>query len=316
MKKNYNFLIKKEAKAFDNQARKRFLNGLVPDVRNLGKNKFFYNNPYREQEIYDIQWGPRIKDVIRCLKSVKAKNVLEIGCGAGHLALEIARNNFNTVGVDLSPTSIKIAKNYKRKIEKKEGNLKLKYQVMDINKEKIDFRFDAIIFFRSLHHIPFPKKLFKKINLMTRKKSSLIICEPVRKNFSDLSSIFAAVLRYSLETWEPYKKKFPKKYQKNTIKKMISNINSEYRYITSFKKKVQSPFDNSIDDHRTIIGLLKHNYSIKEIKFYDAFIDKLIGGLRGNKRLVIAKFLKEFDNYLIENNILNGNTLFLHTIKK
>ena len=93
---------------------------MVPDVRNL-ENKFFYNNPYREQEIYDIQWGPRIKDVIRCLKSVKAKNVLEIGCGAGHLALEIARNNFNTVGVDLSPTSIKIAKNYKRKIEKKRG---------------------------------------------------------------------------------------------------------------------------------------------------------------------------------------------------
>ena len=96
---------------------------------------------------------------------------------------------------------------------------------------------------------------------------------------------------------------------------MISNINSEYRYITSLKK-VQSPFDNSIDDYRTIIGLLKRNYSIKEIKFYDAFIDKLIGGLRGNKRLAIAKFLKEFDNYLIKNNILKGNTLFLHTIKK
>ena len=64
MKKDYNSLIKKETKAFDDQARKRFLNGLLPDVRNLGKNKFFYNNPYREQEIYDIQWGPRIKDVI------------------------------------------------------------------------------------------------------------------------------------------------------------------------------------------------------------------------------------------------------------
>ena len=102
-------------------------------------------------------------------KISKSKNVLEIGCGAGHLALEIARNNFNTVGVDLSPTSIKIAKNYKKRL-KKEGNLKLRYQVMDINKEKIDFRFDAIIFFRSLHHMPFPKKLFKKINSMAKKK--------------------------------------------------------------------------------------------------------------------------------------------------
>ena len=122
--KNYNFLIK-EAKAFDNQARKRFLNGLVPDVRNLGKNKFFYNNPYREQEIYDIQWGPRIKDVIRCLKSVKTKNVLEIGCGAGHLALEIAKNNFNTVGVDLSPTSIKLLKIIKELKKRREFKIKI-----------------------------------------------------------------------------------------------------------------------------------------------------------------------------------------------
>lgn len=316
MKKNYNFLIKKEAKAFDDQSKKRFLNGLVPDVRRLGKNNFFYNNPYREQKIYDIQWGPRIQDIINCLKSIKAKNVLEIGCGAGHLALEISRNNFNTLGIDLSPTSIKIANQYKKKIEKREGKLNLRYQVVDINREKIEHKFDAIIFFRSLHHMPFPKKLFRKINLMSKRKSSLIICEPVRKNFSSLSSIFASLLRYSLETWEPYEKKIPKKFQNNTIKNMILNIDREYRYITNSKKKVQSPFDNSIDDYKKIIDLLKNNFSIKELKFYDAFIDKLIGGLRGNKRLIIAKFLKEFDNYLIQNKILKGNTLFLHAIKK
>ena len=40
---------------------------------------------------------------------------------------------------------------------------------MDINKEKLILDLMQS-FFRSLHHIPFPKKLFKKINLMTRKK--------------------------------------------------------------------------------------------------------------------------------------------------
>ena len=60
----YSNLISKEAKAFDNQAILRLKKGLVPDLRKLKKNTFFYNNPYREPEFYNIQWKPIIDKII------------------------------------------------------------------------------------------------------------------------------------------------------------------------------------------------------------------------------------------------------------
>ena len=54
---------------------------------------------------------------------------------------------------------------------------------MDINKEIIDFRFDAIIFLDLCTICHFLKNYLRKSIQWLKKKSSLIICEPVRKNF-------------------------------------------------------------------------------------------------------------------------------------
>ena len=72
-KQPYNYLIKEEAKAFDKQAKLRTKKGLIPDLRKLKKNNFFYNNPYREPEFYKIQWQPIIKKIISISKKNKKK---------------------------------------------------------------------------------------------------------------------------------------------------------------------------------------------------------------------------------------------------
>ena len=55
---------------------------------------------------------------------------------------------------------------------------------------------------------------------------------------------------------------------------------------------------------------------VKNVDYSDAFIDKLIGGLRGKNRFLVARFLKKYDEYLIKKKILNGTSLFLEaTIK-
>ena len=89
-KRPYKYLIKEEAKAFDKQATLRTKKGLIPDIRKLKKNKFFYNNPYREAEFYKIQWQPIINKIILISKKNKQKKVLEVGCGTGFLSLELA----------------------------------------------------------------------------------------------------------------------------------------------------------------------------------------------------------------------------------
>jgi 2-polyprenyl-3-methyl-5-hydroxy-6-metoxy-1,4-benzoquinol methylase len=314
-KKPYKYLIKEEAKAFDKQATLRTKKGLIPDIRKLKKNTFFYNNPYREVEFYKMQWQPVIDNIISISKKNKQKKVLEVGCGTGFLSLELARNKLNVTGIDISSSSIKIAEIYKKKnkIKKKFG--KLNYKVLDATKKKLNEKFDTIVFFRSLHHFPYPKKLFKNLIAMSHKKTKLIICEPVRSNFSKLSAHFATITRFSLETWQPHTKKIPKIINNEYLKKINKKINDEYKYLNK-GKKTQSPFDNSIDDPKKIINLVKNYYNIINIDYSDAFIDKLIGGLRGKNRFIVGKFLKKYDQYLVDNKILKGTNLFLEAKAK
>lgn len=311
-KKPYSRLIKEEARAFDRQASFRTTKGLIPDLRKLRKNNFFYNNPYREPEFYKVQWKPIIDKVINISKKNKGKRVLEIGCGTGFLSLELARNGLEVTGIDISKASIKIAETFKGNDSKLK---KLNYLIMDATKKKLNKKFDTIIFFRSLHHFPYPKKLFKNLFDMSHSNTKLIICEPIRSNFSELSMHFATIMRYSLETWKSHKKKLPKKIDDNFLKKINKEISAEYKYFDK-GKKAQSPFDNSIDNPNKILNLVKKNFKILKIEYSDAFMDKLIGGLRGKNRFLIAKFLKKYDQYLVNKKILKGTNLFLEAKRK
>ena len=96
----------------------------------------------------------------------------------------------------------------------------------------------------------------------------------------------------------------------NFIKRSVKNRQLMEVSLTK-GKKAQSPFDNSIDDPDKIIKIVKKYFRIIKLNYSDAFIDKLIGGLRGKNRFVVAKFLKKYDQYLVDNKILNGTNLFL-----
>ena len=150
---------------------------------------------------------------------------------------------------------------------------------------------------------------------MSTKKTKLLICEPVRSNFSQLSMHFATLARYTLDTWLSHKNKIPNKINNNYFKKINKEIIDEYRYL-NMGKKMQSPLDNSIDDPKKIINLVKRYYKISNISFSDAFTDKIIGGLRGKNRFIIAKFLKKYDQYLVDNKVLSGTNLFVEAARK
>lgn len=313
---NYKKKIILEGKAFDKQVLQRKKYGLVPDLRNLKKNFNFYNNPWREPEFFKIQWMEIVQNIIKeCNNDNKPKKILEAGCGTGFLSLELAREGHEVLGVDISKQSIKEANDYLLKVKKKE-EVKLEFKSADINNLKLTKKYDVLVFYRSLHHFKNTSKLLKKLDKSLNKNSTLIICEPLRKNYKRLNSIFSMLLRLSLETWVSYEKKIPKKINNNFFKHYENQINSEYIYKNYKKKFVQSPMDNSTDDPNEVIKSVKKYYKIKKIKYYDSFIDKIIGGLRGKNRFIIAQLLKKFDNYLIEENILKGTTLYLTAKKK
>lgn len=298
---NYKNLLEAEKLAFDNQSRERIENGFIPDLRRLRKVDWFYNNVWRDPEFVKIQWMPRIQWIIN--EVVKSgPDVLECGCGMGMLSLELARNGLNVKAIDLSEFSIEIANKYKDENVFKEKWGSLEYLCEDLHKYNFgDQKFDTVIFFRSLHHFEDLDKIIEKISSLLKKDGKLIISEPVRDNFNQDSTHFAGILRMFLPTWINFDEKISDNWNKNDFKSYFDDILVEYKLEGDH---TQSPFDNSVSDSDVLLTSLKRRFEIVELYKSDAFIDKLIGGLRGPNKYKFAKTLKLLDEYFIENKIL------------
>ena len=114
-----------------------------------------------------------------------------------------------------------------------------------------------------------------------------------------------------MPTWQKFSTKLPKKIDYKFIKDSENKILKEYKYKSKNNKFVQSPMDNSTDNPKKLLKSVKKYFSILQMEYFDAFIDKIIGGLRGPNRFLLAILLKEFDNYLIKEKIVKGSTIFL-----
>ena len=85
---------------------------------------------------------------------IKRGRALDLGCGLGNYAIWLASKGFEVMGLDCSPTAIKIAKqNAKRR------KIKCKFLVADLTGDWPDWgsQFDFVYDWGLLHHIP-PKQ--------------------------------------------------------------------------------------------------------------------------------------------------------------
>jgi 2-polyprenyl-3-methyl-5-hydroxy-6-metoxy-1,4-benzoquinol methylase len=297
-----------EQEAFDRQTMERINNGFVPDLRRLVKVDWFYNNEKRDPEILKIHWLPRIKRMIKNAQKAGSK-VLEIGCGMGMIALEAARHGLQVTGVDISPLSIEIANKYKNENPYREGFGSLEYLCADFYDFEFEASsFDSIIFYRTLHHFKDVNAALEKVNNLLKPNGLLILSEPVRSGFNKNSANYAALLRLILPTWLSYEEKLNKEWTAEQWEIELSKIEAEYKLEGEHR---QSPNDNSTSELDIVTSAVRKYFDIKTIQYNDSFIDKLIGGLRGDERYRIAKFLKFYDQYLIDHKILNPTSIEL-----
>jgi len=113
-----------------------------------------FKDIYKKIPLDEIPWNneqpPELLVELVESGQVKAGKVLDFGCGLGNYAIWLAGKGFDVVGVDVSPTAIKIAKlNAKRK------KVKCKFVVGDVTGSWADFGtgFDFVYDWGLLHHI-------------------------------------------------------------------------------------------------------------------------------------------------------------------
>jgi ubiquinone/menaquinone biosynthesis C-methylase UbiE len=108
------------------------------------------------------------------LEDKKAKiKVLDVGCGAGKLAIYLSEKlGCDSTGIDFSTSNIEKARRNSRDV---------KFEVQ--SGEEMDFAnntFDAVVSLKALHEIPNPMKALKESNRVLKEEGGIMIIDWIR----------------------------------------------------------------------------------------------------------------------------------------
>lgn len=106
---------------------------------------------------------------------IKSKKILDIGCGVGTIDFYLAKKGATVLGVDISQNGISIAKENASILGFKN---KIKYKVLDFQKQSIQGKYDLVICSEVLEHIKDDKQAVKKINRLLKKGAIVIASSP------------------------------------------------------------------------------------------------------------------------------------------
>lgn len=125
--------------------------------------------PYTQ--LPDLSYIPRIAEE---LNKSGAKTVLDLGCGSGWLAVYLARQGFDVVGVDISAQAINLANTWAS-----QEDLKISFEVADASQLQYQSEsFDAVVANSIFEHFPLKQaqQLTDKVNSILKDNGVFVGC--------------------------------------------------------------------------------------------------------------------------------------------
>ena len=312
--------LEEEADAFDKRIEGRVENGFIPDLRKLKHNPFFYKSFWRDPCFTKLYLGEICNNFIEKLAAHTSPGarVLDLGCGAGYLALEIARQGYNVTGIDISASCINVAKKTLDKADISSDFGSLKYQRCSVSELSRFNQFDAVMCSGVLHHLePLPESL-NPIHLSMKTGGVILWHEPQHQYWTKTEASIVTLIRLilaNLNMWHDEKVKGVDSTEK--LMKMIDDVYEEYIYERDpHEKKGQSPNDLA-SDRDYIVSEIEKKFRILDIQQSFSFIYRLMGGMRGDQETLnrLASLLHLFDTSLSQKGIINSNYFYGTAIK-
>lgn len=193
-------------------------------------------------------------DYIQQHLDIKNSNILDIGCGGGILAEELTDRGANVTGLDASKKTIQIAKDHA-----KEKSFKVNYlnTSLEDHIKKNNQKYDAIVCFELIEHVPDQLKLIQDISSIC-KKGTKVFLSTINRNITSfvLAKIMAEyILKIVPEGTHQYKKFI----KPSELAKMLEMVDLNIDNIKGVKL-------NPIDYSFTYSSITKINYFMTATK--------------------------------------------------
>jgi len=115
--------------------------------------------------------------MIKLLHLAPGASVLDLGCGCGWTSILLARCGFQVTGVDINSASLSIGQ---RNAEA--SSVSVKFLNEDMQSFTVDYPFDAVVIFDSLHHCLRERLVLARAESALRPEGKILMCE---QNYPD-----------------------------------------------------------------------------------------------------------------------------------
>ncbi len=138
--------------------------------------------------------GYLLKPTMRLLKHAGAHQVLDVGCGNGHVTGQLGNNGFEAVGCDMSLSGLEIARKQFPQIRFFQLDLLAPLPDEHTN------RYDAVVSLEVIEHLLLPRRLMSTAYAALRPGGTLILSTPYHGYWKNL---LLAVTNKFDDHWHP-----------------------------------------------------------------------------------------------------------------
>ncbi|MBV8536582.1 MAG: class I SAM-dependent methyltransferase [Alphaproteobacteria bacterium] len=301
-----------EAAAFDGRISERIAAGFIPDLRRAVKCEYFYKSFWRDPQFIRLYVGKIVDTYLELLAKHcgAGQRILDVGCGAGYVSLELARNGHHVLAIDISAANIDIARRTLAENPFRDGFGSLRYEVQPFHEAKGEY--DVVLFSVSLHHMPDVAAVVARARELVRPGGYLLCHEPCHERFGEQDAAQVALIRALLALtghWYEPKEVVPRLSDEASFAKYVSDLQTEYVLERDpSEPQGQSPHDLEADGE-TMLAALRQNFVEREFRPGFSFIYRLLGGIRGPDATIraLADFCALYDRIAVERYGLTPN---------
>lgn len=158
---------------------------------------------WHDPELFELFFGPAYRAFIERAATC-GPDVLELGCGEGTIALELARRGCRVTGVDLSPARIRRA----TEAAAEHGlSGRAVFQTADLNTLTLEpHRYSCILAHDALHHVLNLEHLFLQVRSALHPDGVFLVMDYCGMSLP--RKVAAATLYALLPTYKPYREKW------------------------------------------------------------------------------------------------------------